>query len=757
MNPYLPLEMLHSILSNCPPNLDPSLFIPDPALSADEKLRIRKRTWKQARAHLCWFLSLRLVSKTFDAFVLDLLVDVIRARTVAEVTLDIRPSDWIPRMPFDWDPPTPSTMAMTIRLLDTCVRRAERIPARSSVLTKLVTATVETAVGLFSTAEDDHRDGTATRIEQNTPRSDSICRLLTATVRAAVRLFLPLLKESYCENADLDSPTKLRKSYRHGILALLVATLPAKDILQIITGAAIDKEMEGRLDLPDPPNATLMTAAYVGRIDHMKKILSLSFAFHFDLRPSLLAAAFGGRLHVMKFVMGKGVSLNTRHGPLEYSPLHLAAIGDKKDIIQFCIRHGADPNIWNSGDQTPLHLAAAGGHADVVRVLLCTRTVDPNVFDSWDRVPLAWAVIHGFDDVVRGFVSYKEVEVNIDDYNDFGGTIAMDPLAAAALWGQATMFDLLYRHLPDRYTYHDNHLLFCAIEGGDTSIVRTLVEKHNGIPRNYQTDYYHPLANAASYGHEQLTRYLLSLQGDLQVNVCKYQGTPLQLAIKSCHGGTVKALLEHVDVNVNCTSEEGKYDDHPLFLAVEERYRNAEVIKALLDHPDINPNLTNKNGRTPLGELVNSGRYGHWWDPDGYWTWTWKARPDLVKLFIDKENVNKKVVDDEGNTPLLDAAWMSKEIFLMLLPFYKDDIWLRDKAGVSVLEYAAFNDQLGIVARLLEPDLNVPKDVLQEVIERAQEDIAYGEEYDDESHSEEYLGLEDALELMTECLDKMEA
>ncbi|XP_037772941.1 GA-binding protein subunit beta-2-like, partial [Penaeus monodon] len=51
-------------------------------------------------------------------------------------------------------------------------------------------------------------------------------------------------------------------------------------------------------------------------------------------------------------------------------PLHSAAQGGWREVVEALLAEGADPNARDDFDSTPLHLAASGGHKAVVDVLV---------------------------------------------------------------------------------------------------------------------------------------------------------------------------------------------------------------------------------------------------------------------------------------------------------------------------------------------------------------------------------------------------
>lgn len=84
----------------------------------------------------------------------------------------------------------------------------------------------------------------------------------------------------------------------------------------------------------------------------------------------LLAVATGAIDIVEHLIVTDGVNVCQRDSR-GHSPLDVAAAHGRESVVEFLIRHRADPRASISSSQmTPLHIAAANGHPSVVRILL---------------------------------------------------------------------------------------------------------------------------------------------------------------------------------------------------------------------------------------------------------------------------------------------------------------------------------------------------------------------------------------------------
>ncbi|MDE2658498.1 MAG: ankyrin repeat domain-containing protein, partial [Verrucomicrobiota bacterium] len=70
-----------------------------------------------------------------------------------------------------------------------------------------------------------------------------------------------------------------------------------------------------------------------------------------------------------------------------YTPLHLAAIYDHKEIAEVLIAAGADVNAKNNRDMTPLHQAARSGRNEIAGLLIA-KGADVNAKDENSLTPL---------------------------------------------------------------------------------------------------------------------------------------------------------------------------------------------------------------------------------------------------------------------------------------------------------------------------------------------------------------------------------
>src|SRR5438105_1096956 len=81
------------------------------------------------------------------------------------------------------------------------------------------------------------------------------------------------------------------------------------------------------------------------------------------------------------------------------SPLHVAVIEDRMEVIKYLVTTGMDIDSRSFGGRTPLYVAAGYGKSKIVRFLIKTGADLELDSESW--TPLHIATFNGYEDVVR--------------------------------------------------------------------------------------------------------------------------------------------------------------------------------------------------------------------------------------------------------------------------------------------------------------------------------------------------------------------
>ncbi|XP_008967511.3 ankyrin repeat domain-containing protein 27 isoform X2 [Pan paniscus] len=112
---------------------------------------------------------------------------------------------------------------------------------------------------------------------------------------------------------------------------------------------------------------------------------------------------------------GLGVNVTSQDGS---SPLHVAALHGRADLIPLLLKHGANAGARNADQAVPLHLACQQGHFQVVKCLLDSNA-KPNKKDLSGNTPLIYACSGGHHEVVALLLQHG---ASINASNNKGNT-----------------------------------------------------------------------------------------------------------------------------------------------------------------------------------------------------------------------------------------------------------------------------------------------------------------------------------------------
>lgn len=139
-----------------------------------------------------------------------------------------------------------------------------------------------------------------------------------------------------------------------------------------------------------------------------------------DMEGLIKAARVGDLDEAIRLVERDGEDVNKVGPQYNLTPLHLASLHGHRDVAEFLIDKGANPDALDDWKCTPLHNAAGAGHADIVKELL-EAGADTEVRSSnKGRTPMEIAREKGKFDVVPILQAY--VTKNRDKKNKAGGS-----------------------------------------------------------------------------------------------------------------------------------------------------------------------------------------------------------------------------------------------------------------------------------------------------------------------------------------------
>ena len=322
--------------------------------------------------------------------------------------------------------------------------------------------------------------------------------------------------------------------------------------------------------------------------------------------PPLTAAAFGGHLDVVEFLLhrcGHPIDVNqTSHcmailggSGNATTPFYAAMVSGQAAIARVLVEAGADfTRGSHEGDPwwNPLNIACQGGDTLFVKALL-DKGADTTRKNQDGSTALETARKGGTEDVYRCIVDHADPKV--------------DPK------------------------------FLLAVEKGDHEAVKGLIEEGGGV--NVNKGEMHtgntPLWIAAGRGHLDMVQLLIAQGGDVAI-ASKDGSTPISMACKGNHTEIVTLLLDNgAAVNGaqggrsclhNASAREyvelvrllldrgadpsdvGAGKSHSLFTAVDRG--NVEIVKLLVEN-GANVNGALSNGGTPLSQAKIM--YGEGW------------------------------------------------------------------------------------------------------------------------------------------------
>lgn len=403
-----------------------------------------------------------------------------------------------------------------------------------------------------------------------------------------------------------------------------------------------------------------------------------------------------------------------------WTPVHVAATTGSLLIMHMLLNLGGKADIAKDNGDTPLYLAAGAGFLEIVKHLFQTKSdLDPVPRNKSNQTPLFAAARNGHQPT---FQYLLEKERNVPP--DIDGWL---PVHIAATRGHLD----IVRHVADSpnlqaRTNTGRQPLHLAASGGHLKVLRFFIEELQVDPDsrcedlavdedNEGPNWITPIYLAATSGHHEIVKYLLSRGVDLRVkdrggrrlqHAIARKGTSdllndlhlrgLDMMARTASGLTpfhFAACGQPSIVNMyiegtfgSAVAEQFRIDDQGTLgiTALQYAVEGAclEIVEYLLAH-GADPSLGNLWGLTPL---VIAARL---------------KKPDILRLLLQK-NVNPNQATVGEKTALHIAACYGNSESLKLLIGKNADINATCANGLTPLLEAASHFQTETFAELLK-------------------------------------------------------
>lgn len=306
---------------------------------------------------------------------------------------------------------------------------------------------------------------------------------------------------------------------------------------------------------------------------------------------------------------------------LEQFLLYHAAMGDTA-IVRNLLAIGADPNACDDKQMTAMHYAAQYGHVEIVDMLLQHPALITTGIDTDRDSPFKLAIQRDHNMVVKTIF----LACNLNGTNTLHYAIRQGALNSVRT--------LLACNIdPNALTSNDCHPLIEATCGGNTHIIKLLIDK--GAKVNYRSkdkDNINttPLHFAARNGHTNATQLLINYGANVNLKGTDTNITPLHVASTYGHVPIIKILLNN-NADINTTDNN---NETPLYYAINSEHTDATQL--LIDYgANINIKGT-QNNITDVTPLHLASHHGY---------------IDIVKILLQNgAYINEK--DSNNLTPL---------------------------------------------------------------------------------------------------------
>lgn len=451
------------------------------------------------------------------------------------------------------------------------------------------------------------------------------------------------------------------------------------------------------------------------------------------------AVANGDLLQVKEILLENPDLLNVKNDG-ELTPLNLACESGQAGIVEFLLKHGADPYIGDAENSMPIHLAAISGSIESLDLLL-DHDIDIDIEDDNGMTALLFALSRRQVDMAEHLIKQG---ADIDVQSIIGWT----PVQLAIVIRADDMAKLLIESGADLNVCVETGVtpLHTAVSYGKTDIAKLLIE--NGADLNaksLQGD------KALAFASNPNTRdaMILLIKNGADVNYkndfgqtalhrVAGRGTALDNAqILLDHGAAINAQDENGRTAIFYTAWSENPDEMSKFLILNGADVNPDACmdaKTCACYPDFSTPLhaAVRHGKINLAKnLVMNGAKVNVYNDEGLTPLhcaVQNGNPELVQYLIDHGAFLNVPEQSQGSTELHLAIAMGYTDITEILMEKGADPNLTDNSGKTPFDYAMYYNHKPLGYELLAEGADDTK--LSEYLSCPDElsvDIGYGE------------------------------
>ncbi|WVZ64167.1 hypothetical protein U9M48_013730, partial [Paspalum notatum var. saurae] len=518
-----------------------------------------------------------------------------------------------------------------------------------------------------------------------TTNADGETPLLTAVIRGHTSLASVLLRS--CRDQKLSETILMQDERGCNALHQAIAGRHRMLALELIEAEpALSEAVNNCFQSP------MFIAVMSNYADIVDKLLAIPYSPDFSFNNALHAAVISSNTAIAKRIMEIHPEFARQENEDAHTPMHLAAKGNKVDVLTILLEH--DPSLGylvSSKGEPLLCVAASQGHVGVARELLKHCPDAPYSYSAgrWRM----WTCLHvavssGKSGFVKFVLESQELQHLIDVADKMGQTplqLALAIIKAAILGHTAEM-----RHL----TLDVPGVLLGTTAQGNTCLHIASIHGHEGFCEVAQSldpsllaainsDAETPLLAAVASGCVSVASVLLRccLERQLSETILmqdKHGCNALHHAIRRGHRELAIQLVEAEPALSHAVNQN---NESPMFIAVMRDY--ADVFSVLLDVPG-----SAHGGAYGCNALHAAVRNGN---------------SDIARRIMETRPELAREESNEKNTPMhLAVLWGKIDVLRVLSAQDWSLGYVVSTYGTPLLNSAAFRGHIDVARELLK-------------------------------------------------------